>query len=214
MPEGNPEQGATQELTLDKVLEKFPDLKTRLEAGDAATTKLAEAEAEAARKRGDVDKLLKTEQDDHGKTRSKLEAAEAKVKSYERREKVDAFVKSQKDLKVPLAAVHDTMNLLDDGKLAVEELFKQAVAKVESWGVSAQVKQTDALEAGGGGANRDGDPKAARLAELVELGAKALKSNKPLDKQAYNNLRAKLEAEGVKIGPDVARKIATAAGVS
>jgi len=218
--EGGGGGAGTQEkvrtMTPEEFLAANPEFKQRLEVGDAAAAAKKKADEDRAREQGEIDKLLKAEQDEHGKTKTKADQIADENKKLKRSLEIRDYLDTAKDLKYPIPAIKEFAATLDDGKMKPEELVKAAVANMEALGLAPGGKgaMTDGLGGGGsgsGGGSGQGADTDTKVAELISLGAKARITGRPQDSRAFNKLREKLKVDNVKLPADLAQRIVAAA---
>ena len=206
-------KGASQEkirpMTTEEFLAANPEFKSRLDAGDAAVQEREKAKKEKLTADGDLTKLLETEREEKTKQETKAKTVEAENKTLKRTIEIRDYLDTAKDLKYPIPAIKKFAIALDDGKKTPEELVKAAVAEMESLGlVPGAGGKTDDL--GGGGSGGKGSASGSedeKIANLIKLGKKAMKSRTPQDLQAYDMERAKVKETGIKLPADLARRI-------
>jgi len=200
-----------REMTEEEFLAKNPKFKERLDTGDAAVQATEKAKKDKLTADGDLQKLLDTEADEHGKTKTKAQTLADENKALKRALEIRDFLDTAKDIKFPLPAIKKFAMALDvDGKKSIEDLVKAAIAEMESLGLAPGATKTDDLggggsgSAGGSGQGAEGDK---QVAELIELGAKAKKTGRPQDSRAYDTMKSKLRSGGVKLPADLAQRI-------
>jgi hypothetical protein len=197
-----------RQMTTEEFLVANPEFKTRLEAGDAATKKLSDAERKKLEEDGDTKKLLDAEREEKTKHETKAKTAEAENKVLKRTIEIRDFLDTAKDLKYPIPAIKKFAMTIDDGKKPVEELVKAAVAEMESLGlVPGSGGKTDDLGGGGSGGAGGGSGEDEKIANLIKLGKKAMKSKSPQDISAYDTERSKLTGSGIKLPADLRNRI-------
>jgi len=202
-----------REMTPDEFWAKHPELKSQFDGGNAAMANEKAAREKKAKEDGEFSTLLETEKKEHEVTRSKHAELAAENKALKRAADIRDHLDTAKDLKFTAAQIKEFAMRIDDGKMPVGDLVKRAIERIEALGFTAAGQTTDNL--GGGGSGSGSSEKGAdadkRVAELIALGAKARRTQHAQDHRAYNDMKARLRADGIKLPADLATRIASEA---